>query len=111
MQPGRASGTDADLIARSFTAPEHFAEIYRRHRVAITTHATSRVKRQRIKDVVADVFVTALKNRRTYDLGEANCLPWLYGIARNVIRHEHRWWRSEERRVGKECRSRWSPYH
>src|SRR5258707_12086498 len=21
------------------------------------------------------------------------------------------WWRSEERRVGKECRSRWSPYH
>ena len=23
----------------------------------------------------------------------------------------HRRWRSEERRVGKECRSRWSPYH
>ena len=22
-----------------------------------------------------------------------------------------RWFRSEERRVGKECRSRWSPYH
>ena len=26
-----------------------------------------------------------------------------------AIRHAHR--RSEERRVGKECRSRWSPYH
>src|SRR5258706_2577110 len=24
---------------------------------------------------------------------------------------ESRWFRSEERRVGKECRSRWSPYH
>src|SRR3712207_9583795 len=23
----------------------------------------------------------------------------------------YRGWRSEERRVGKECRSRWSPYH
>ena len=23
----------------------------------------------------------------------------------------HMAWRSEERRVGKECRSRWSPYH
>ena len=23
----------------------------------------------------------------------------------------HDYWRSEERRVGKECRSRWSPYH
>ena len=25
--------------------------------------------------------------------------------------HEHAAKRSEERRVGKECRSRWSPYH
>ena len=24
---------------------------------------------------------------------------------------EQIFWRSEERRVGKECRSRWSPYH
>ena len=24
---------------------------------------------------------------------------------------QNRPWRSEERRVGKECRSRWSPYH
>ena len=37
-----------------------------------------------------------------------------YGISRmgifgSVARGEQR--RSEERRVGKECRSRWSPYH
>ena len=25
--------------------------------------------------------------------------------------HLAKWVRSEERRVGKECRSRWSPYH
>ena len=25
--------------------------------------------------------------------------------------HQHEQIRSEERRVGKECRSRWSPYH
>ena len=25
--------------------------------------------------------------------------------------NEGKWIRSEERRVGKECRSRWSPYH
>src|SRR6266852_5845814 len=29
--------------------------------------------------------------------------PWRMAQARR--------WRSEERRVGKECRSRWSPYH
>ena len=31
-------------------------------------------------------------------------LPWIPG-------HEFSGVRSEERRVGKECRSRWSPYH
>ena len=29
----------------------------------------------------------------------------------NVLRHMQPNARSEERRVGKECRSRWSPYH
>ena len=29
----------------------------------------------------------------------------------NKTRHIDQWNRSEERRVGKECRSRWSPYH
>ena len=38
---------------------------------------------------------------------------WDYGpmgveLKRNLKEY---WWRSEERRVGKECRSRWSPYH
>ena len=28
-----------------------------------------------------------------------------------VVLHPHPSRRSEERRVGKECRSRWSPYH
>ena len=28
-----------------------------------------------------------------------------------VVGHMYSQWRSEERRVGKECRSRWSPYH
>ena len=28
-----------------------------------------------------------------------------------IDEHDPEQWRSEERRVGKECRSRWSPYH
>src|SRR2546427_9053852 len=38
---------------------------------------------------------------------EDRCV-WLDGRSRNVRRCAQR---SEERRVGKECRSRWSPYH
>ena len=29
----------------------------------------------------------------------------------NWLNEPQQWERSEERRVGKECRSRWSPYH
>src|SRR5260370_23500119 len=31
--------------------------------------------------------------------------------AKHVLRQHEKQERSEERRVGKECRSRWSPYH
>ena len=31
--------------------------------------------------------------------------------AEDVLQETWLRWRSEERRVGKECRSRWSPYH
>src|SRR5260221_5126445 len=33
------------------------------------------------------------------------------GPIRNYCTRNRRHFRSEERRVGKECRSRWSPYH
>ena len=35
----------------------------------------------------------------------------LYGLVLNLEEDGVRAARSEERRVGKECRSRWSPYH
>ena len=33
------------------------------------------------------------------------------GVTEELKRTHQMEWRSEERRVGKECRSRWSPYH
>ena len=37
--------------------------------------------------------------------------PKLVARVGNALHIPTRAWRSEERRVGKECRSRWSPYH
>ena len=37
--------------------------------------------------------------------------PSYHLIASAVDGNEKDMYRSEERRVGKECRSRWSPYH
>ena len=46
----------------------------------------------------------------TFQLGEE-----LYGVnimdVKEIINIQNVRSRSEERRVGKECRSRWSPYH
>ena len=47
---------------------------------------------------------------------EINLVSWNDAAPKYDIRdwdsnHEHMSSRSEERRVGKECRSRWSPYH
>src|SRR2546425_8383931 len=36
---------------------------------------------------------------------------WVAGDDHDFAEANHAWVRSEERRVGKECRSRWSPYH
>src|SRR5258708_39212257 len=46
------------------------------------------------------------------DIELANAHYWL-GVAyyKNAMNSEAEKERSEERRVGKECRSRWSPYH
>ena len=41
------------------------------------------------------------------------CVPQMMFINKTLLQKEHIRIpdRSEERRVGKECRSRWSPYH
>ena len=39
------------------------------------------------------------------------CRVGMCGSCAMMVNGEPRWTRSEERRVGKECRSRWSPYH
>ena len=54
----------------------------------------------RIKRSPGDAFVQVLLYVFVALFAIATVIPFLYVLAR-----------SEERRVGKECRSRWSPYH
>src|SRR5256885_3995480 len=52
-------------------------------------------------------FMSPLSNRRTDEYGESfeNRIRFALKVFQAIKQ------RSEERRVGKECRSRWSPYH
>ena len=54
-------------------------------------------------DTVIDLLMGDMNTERDFEVA----LNFL-GHTTSVIRHMYR---SEERRVGKECRSRWSPYH
>ena len=57
-----------------------------------------------LESEVAEVVANAMKDW-AMELGATHFTHWfqpMTGITRS---------RSEERRVGKECRSRWSPYH
>ena len=74
------------------------------------------------EQAIPGVAQTATDNRRDTDTREAMCLMIESAARANglpleffarVIWQESRFQsdRSEERRVGKECRSRWSPYH
>ena len=45
-----------------------------------------------------------------YNAGSGNARKW-FGDGRDVLEPDRWLTRSEERRVGKECRSRWSAYH
>ena len=41
-------------------------------------------------DVVSEVFRVAFERRGTFDVAAGSALPWLYGIAANLVRREHR---------------------
>ena len=45
------------------------------------------------------------------ELGSEKKTPITIQQYQDIINRSSNLWRSEERRVGKECRSRWSPYH
>jgi RNA polymerase sigma-70 factor (ECF subfamily) len=87
---------DATVIAQSWHEPEKFAELYDRHAAFIHRYVSRRLGDGMADDVVAETFLAAFRWRRRYDLDQANALPWLYGIAANMI-GKHR--RAEMRRL------------
>jgi RNA polymerase sigma factor (sigma-70 family) len=79
--------TDADLIERSARGqPEAFVAVVQRHEVAVHGFLARRAGRQAADDLLAEVWLRAFAGRAGYDPGRADARPWLYGIARNVLR-------------------------
>jgi RNA polymerase sigma-70 factor, ECF subfamily len=91
----RDEGSDAAAIARSVDEPTAFAELFERHFSAIYRFLSLRAGEQAAGDLASETFVIAFRRRGEYDLTRPDARPWLFGIAANLAREQHR---SERRR-------------
>src|SRR5471030_1361713 len=115
--PAKIAENRARMAAALGVLPDHLVTAYQIHSpdVVIADQPWTQEKRPR-----ADAIVTRTP-RLAIGVSTADCGPLLLADAEaGVIGAAHTGWRgaltgvietrSEERRVGKECRSRWSPY-
>ena len=86
--------TDGVLIERSARGrPDAFVEVVQRHEVAVHGYLARRAGRQIADDLLGEVWVRAFSARDRYELARHDARPWLYGIARNVLRT---YWRTNQ---------------
>ncbi len=79
---------DAELlIAGDDSAFEQFVT---RHHDRIARYVARRLGPTDAEEIVNDVFLTAHRTRARYDASYADALPWLLGIATNLIRRRRR---------------------
>lgn len=86
----RSSAADAEVVAASISEPERFSEIFERHFAVIHAYLARRIGSELADDLAAQVFTVAFERRRTFRPEAQSALPWLYGIATNLMRSHRR---------------------
>lgn len=94
---GVSGPSDAELIAESIHDPGRFGEVFDRHAQSIFRFLGRRIGADGADDVLGDVFLAAFEQRSRYDQHRTSALPWLYGIASNLMRKHLRRQASELR--------------
>ena len=98
------AATDAELIRRARWDAEALAELYLRYRDELYAWFRSRVPEAAASELTAELFAqVALSLRRFRDEAGGSVGPWLYGIAKNLLRRYYEKGRVEEaarRRLG-----------
>jgi len=91
-----SSEPDASVLRRSIDRPECFAVLFDRHFARVHRYLRRRLGDELAGELAAETFLQAFRSRRRFTGGEASVLAWLYGIATNLVRMNHR---TEERRL------------
>jgi RNA polymerase sigma-70 factor (ECF subfamily) len=89
------------LISGSIDRPELFAVVFDRYFLAVFRYLARRAGSEDAADLSGETFRIAFERRHLYDFERGDALPWLYGIAHNVLRAHRRrgerWGRAYER--------------
>jgi RNA polymerase sigma factor (sigma-70 family) len=82
--------TDGAVFARSVSEPQLFTLIFDRHYRAVYGYVSRRAGRTIADDIAAETFTRAFERRSSYDCTAERALPWLLGIAVNLLAHHRR---------------------
>lgn len=88
--------SDARILSDSVSEPAMFSSLYERHLRAVASYVARRAGPELSEDLTAEVFVRAFRKRAVFRDDHGSALPWLLGIANNLIA-DHR--RAERRRL------------
>ncbi len=85
------SPSDAELIKQSMGGDDHaFIAVIRRHADGVSRYLIRRAGPQDAEDLLGEVWVAAVRARASYDSSYPDARPWLFGIARNILRNHRR---------------------
>jgi RNA polymerase sigma-70 factor (ECF subfamily) len=101
--------SDVDCLARSLSEPKAFEPIFDRHFRAVHTYLHRRAGRDLADELAAETFAVAFE-RRPSCRATGSALPWLYGIATNLLRRSWRTERRQLRAYGRGGVDRWAAY-
>jgi RNA polymerase sigma factor (sigma-70 family) len=89
--PSLSTASDAELLAMTGSQPEAFGELFARHAQSVYAFCARRTgDLDHAEDLTSVVFLEAFRRRRKLKLSNTSALPWLLGVANNVVRNSDR---------------------
>src|ERR1043165_6299230 len=84
--------TDVELLLAARTDPQAFREFYERYAVWMRSWFQRQTGSETAAlDLTAETFAQAWRGlRRFKDMADGSAAPWLFGIARNLLRQYHK---------------------
>jgi RNA polymerase sigma-70 factor, ECF subfamily len=98
-----AEQSDAEVIRTSIGEPTRFETIFDRHFTPVLAYACRRTGRDVGEDIAAETFTVAFAQRKKFNPARSSALPWLLGIATNLMRRQARWERAQLAAVGRQA--------